>query len=113
MRPNKKICVFPVTCFLKLGWVGKISFLFFEVLFIITELVYLRFSVCHVVSRLVAPSFSLVNSLISADLLSAEREGYKSTVSKVSFNKKCNKNRLESENIFCEKNQLQTTKKEQ
>ena len=42
-----------------------------------TELVYLHFSACHVVSRLVTPSFSLANILISADVLSAAREGYK------------------------------------
>ena len=51
-----------------------------------TELVYLHFSVCHVMSRLVAPSFSLANSLISADVLSAARERYTNTFSKVSFN---------------------------
>ena len=37
-------------------------------------------------SRLVAPSFSLANSLISADVLSAARERYTNTFSKVSFN---------------------------
>ena len=40
------------------------------------------------------------NSLISADLLSAARERYKNTFSKVSFNISCNKNRLKTENIF-------------
>ena len=108
-RPNKKICVFPVTCFLKLGLGRLDSFLFFEiildlpeVLFIKTELVYLHFPACHVVSRLVAPSFLLDNSLIFADVLSAalQRERYKNTFTKVSFNISCNKNRLETENIF-------------
>ena len=55
---------------------------------------------------LVAPSFSLANSLISADMLSAAHEQYTNTFSKVSFSISCNKNRLETENIFCEKNQL-------
>ena len=57
-----------------------------EVLFIEIEMVYLHFSVCHVVSRPVAPSFSLANSLILADLLSAARERCKNTCIKVSFN---------------------------
>ena len=57
-----------------------------EVLVMKTELVYLHFSVCQVVSRLVTPSFSLANSLISADVLSAAREGYKNTFSKVNIN---------------------------
>ena len=34
-----------------------------------TELLYLHFSVCHVVSWLVVPPFSVANSLISADVL--------------------------------------------
>ena len=63
-------------------------------------MVYLHFSVCHVESRLVAPSFSLANSLISTDVLSAAREHYKNTFNKVSFDISCNKNRLETENIF-------------
>ena len=37
-------------------------------------------------SRLVAPSFSLANSLISADVLSAACERYTNTVSEASFN---------------------------
>ena len=41
---------------------------------------YLHFSVRHVVSRLFAPSFSLANSLISADVLSAARKRYKNTL---------------------------------
>ena len=51
-------------------------------------------------SRLVSPSFSSANSLISADVLSAARERYKNTFSKVSFIISCNKNRLGTENIF-------------
>ena len=51
-------------------------------------------------SWLVAASFSVANSLISADVLSAARKCYKNTFSKVSFNVSCNKNRLETENIF-------------
>ena len=68
-------------------------FLFFELIlfawstFVNTELVYLHFSVCYVVLQLVVPSFSM-----------AKR--YKNTFSKVSFNISCNKNRLETENIF-------------
>ena len=50
-------------------------------------------------SRLAAPSFSLANSLISADVLAAVRERYTNTFSKVSFTIGCNKNRLETENI--------------
>ena len=75
-------------------------------LFIKTELVYLHFPVCQAVSRLVAPSFSLVRSLISADVLSAARERYKNTFNKVSFNISCNKNRLETENIFLRKESI-------
>ena len=48
-----------------------------EVLFIKPELENQYFSVCHVVTRLVPPSFSLANSLISADMLSTARERYK------------------------------------
>ena len=69
------VCVFPVTCFSK----GGIIFLFFEiilfapleVLFIKPELENQHFSVYHMMSQLVAPSFSLANSLSSADVLFA------------------------------------------
>ena len=44
------------------------------------------FQSCHMVSRPIAPSFSFVNSLISADVLSAAHKHYKNTFSKVSFN---------------------------
>ena len=71
-----------------------------DVLFVKTELQNLYFSVCHVVSRLVTPSFSMADSLISADVLSTARECYKNTFSKVIFHICCNKNRLEAENIF-------------
>ena len=72
-----------------------------KALFIKTELLYLHFSVCHVVSRLVVPPFSMANSLISADVLSTAREHYKNTFSKIILNiLSCNKNRLETENIF-------------
>ena len=57
-----------------------------EVLLIKTELVYLHFSVCHVVSRLVAPSFSLANSLISADVCLQRAKVTKNTFSKVNIN---------------------------
>ena len=60
----------------------------------------LHFSVYHVGSQLVAPSFSLANSLISADMLSAACEHYEHTLSKVSFNISCSKYRLETKNIF-------------
>ena len=71
-----------------------------DVLFVKRELQNLHFSVCHVVSRLVTPSFSMADSLISADVLSTARECYKNTFSKVIFHICCNKNRLEAENIF-------------
>ena len=72
----------------------------FEVLFIKTELLYLHFSVCHVVSRLVAPSISLANSSILADMLTTARERYKNTFSKIISNVSYSKNSLETENIF-------------
>ena len=53
------------------------------------------FSVCRVVSRPIAPSFSMANSLISSDMLSNARERYKNTFTKVIFDIGCNKNRLE------------------
>ena len=71
-----------------------------EVLFVKTELQNLHFSVCHVVSRLVTPSFLMADSLISADVLSTARECYKNNFSKVIFYICCNKNRLEAEKIF-------------
>ena len=83
--------------------VGRSDFFFFEIiylselLFVKAELADLHFSVCHVVSRFVAPSFSLANSLISADVLPAARKLYKNTFSKVTSR---HKNRLETENIF-------------
>ena len=56
------------------------TYLLPEVLFIITELVYLHFSVSHVESRIVAPSFSLANSFISADVCQTAARGcYKNT----------------------------------
>ena len=84
-----------------------------EVLFINLDI---SFLVCHVVSRIVAPSISLANSLISADVLSAAHEGYKNTFIKASFNVSFNKNRLETETIFLReesiiKNQKGTIKK--
>ena len=54
-----------------------------EVLFIKTELLYLHFSVCHMVSRLVVPSISTANSLILADMLTTARERYKNTFCKM------------------------------
>ena len=51
------------------------------------------------VSRLVAPSFSLANSLISTDVLQRAKVT-KNTFSKVNINISCNKSRLETENIF-------------
>ena len=84
-----------------------------EVLFIKIELVYLHFAVCHVVSQLVDSSFSLVNNLILADVLSAARKRYKNTFSKVSFNISCNKNRLETENIFLREESIVKNQKRQ
>ena len=64
--------------------------------------------------RLVAPSRSLANSLISADVLpSAAREPYTSTFCKVSFNISCNKNRPETENIFLREESIVKTQKRQ
>ena len=42
----------------------------------------------------------MANSLISADVLSTAFERYKNTFSKVIINISCNKNKLETENIF-------------
>ena len=52
------------------------------------------------VSRLVAPSISMANSLILADMLSTAREHYKNTFSKIVFNISYSKNSLETEVIF-------------
>ena len=59
------------------------------------------------VSRLVAAaSFSLANSLTSADVLSASRERYKNIFSKVSFNISLQqKQTWKLKTFFCEKNQ--------
>ena len=76
------------------------NFVCLKYVFIKTVLLYLHFSVCHVVSRPVAPSFSMANSLISSDMLSTARERYKNTFTKVFFNIGCDRNRLETENIF-------------
>ena len=65
------------------------------------------------VSQLVAPSFSLANSLISADALSAERERYKNTFSKVSFNISSNENIIETENIFLREESIVKNQKRQ
>ena len=76
------------------------NFVCLKYVFIKTELLYLHFSVCRVVSRPLAPSFSMANSLISSDMLSTSREPYKNTLTKVIFNIGCNRNRLETENTF-------------
>ena len=76
------------------------NFVCLKYFFIRTELQNLHFSVCHVVSQLVTPSFSMADSLNSADVLSAGCERYKNTFSKVIFHICCNKNRLGVENIF-------------
>ena len=65
------------------------------------------------VSRLFVPSLSLANSLILADMLSAARERYKNTFSKVSFNISCNKNRIETENIFLQEESIVKNEKRQ
>ena len=61
------------------------QFCFPEILFVKLELLYVHFSVCHVVSWLVASSFSMANSLISANVLSicTARERYKNTFSRL------------------------------
>ena len=76
------------------------NFVCLKYVFIKTELQYidLHFSVCHMVSQPIAPSFSMANSLISSDMLSTARERYKNTSTKVIFNIGCNRNRLETEN---------------
>ena len=76
-------------------------------------MLHLHFSVSHVVSQLVAPSFSMANSLISADMLFTACECYKNTFSKVIFNINCNKNRLESENIFLREESIVKIQKQQ
>ena len=81
-----------------------------EVHFIKTELLYLHFSVCHVVSQLIAPSFSMASSLISSDMLSTARERYKNTFTNVIFNIGCNSNRLETENTFLREESVIKTK---
>ena len=86
--------MFPVTCFLQLG------FYLPEVCFYKNRTAISTFSVCRVVSRPIAPSFSMANSLISSDMLSTARERYKKTFTKVIFNIGCNKNRVETENTF-------------
>ena len=65
------------------------------------------------VSRLVASSFSMANSLISADVFSAARKRYKNTFSKVIFHINYNKNRLESENIFLREESIVKIEKRQ
>ena len=73
-----KKCVFPITCFLKLGQVGRIIFLFFEIILFACSTFYKNrtgISTFSSLSRgvtLVAPSFLLDNSLILADVLSAD-----------------------------------------
>ena len=111
----------PVTCFLKLGKVGRIIFLFFEIILDLPEALFFNknrtgistFSVCHVVSWFVAASFSLASSLISADVLSAARKRYKNTFSKVSFNRSYNQNRLETENVFLREESVVKNQKRQ
>ena len=71
------------------------------------------FSVCRLVSRPTAPSFSMANSLISSDMLSAARERYKNTFNKVIFNTGCNKNGLESENTFLREESVVKNQKRQ
>ena len=65
------------------------------------------------VLRLVDASFLLANSLLLADVLSAARECYKNTFSKVSFNISCNKNRLATENIFLQEEWIVKNQKQQ
>ena len=81
--------------------------------FIKTELAYLHFSACHVMSWLVVPSFLIAaNSLISAaDVLFVARERYTNTFSKVSFDISCNKNILETENIFLREESITKSQK--
>ena len=46
-------------------------------------------------------------------MLSAARERYKNTFSKVSFNISCNKNRIETENIFLQEESIVKNEKRQ
>ena len=71
------------------------------------------YNIKMVVSRLVVPSFSMANSLISADVLSTARERYKTTFSKVIFKISCNKNRFETENIFLREESIVKNQKRQ
>ena len=64
-------------------------------------------------SRLIAPSFSLANSLISADMLSAVRERYTNTFSKVSLNISCYKKWFETENTFLREESIVKNQKRQ
>ena len=82
------------------------NFVCLKYVFIKAELLYLHFSVCHVVSRPIAPSFSMANSLISSDMLSTARERYKNTFAKVIFNIGSAEIDLKLKTLFCEKNQL-------
>ena len=67
------------------------------------KLVYLHFLVCHVVSRLIPPSFSMADSLTVADVLSTARERSKNTFSKVIFNIYIStKTDLKLKTFFCE-----------
>ena len=76
------------------------NFFCLKYVFIRTELLYLHFSVCHMVTRPIAPPFSIANSLISSDMLSTSPERYKNAFTRVIFNIGCNRNRLETENTF-------------
>ena len=92
------------------------NFFCLKYVFIRTELLYPYFSVCHMVTRPIAPPFSIANSLISSDMLSTARKRYKNTFTRVIFNIGCNRNRLETENTFLReesvlKNQKTTIKK--
>ena len=58
------------------------------------------------VSWLVAASFLLANSLISADVLSAARKRYKTLLVKLVLIEVATKTDLKLKTFFCEKNQL-------
>ena len=65
------------------------------------------------VSRLVTPSFSMADSLISTDVLSTAGECYKNTFSKIISDTSGNKNRLEADNIFLREESIIKNRKRQ
>ena len=112
---QKKIYVFPVTCFLQLGYVGRIIFYFLQKFCLPEVRFYKNRTAVSTFFSPIAPSFSMANSLISSDMLSTVRERYKNTLTKVTciFNIGCNRNRLETENTFLREESVVRNQKRQ